>query len=182
MHTFILCCSKHSIGQQTHRNISLHIMLLHRTLTPTWTRALTRPVIRRGIQPKYKQPFVAQSEVTCTLCPLALDQSAALPLPSQDRALDASVLLDDTIPKSWLYARVNHELTVTQTNIDSMELTKHRHGGNVMRPHALIHACHISTRSRSLFSLPPSCRIVALVNLCSLHNPKKSSKVPLAAV
>lgn len=65
IHTYscIWSDSKYSIGGWIERNLSLHAMLLRKTLASKYTRALTHSGASRV---KYKQPLVSQAEVTFT--------------------------------------------------------------------------------------------------------------------
>lgn len=77
------------------------------------TKALAYPNTRRGIQVKYKQPLVAQSEVTFIRRHLT-PTFHRLPLALQGRAFQISGLLHDTTSKCWLYTRVSYTLTFNQ--------------------------------------------------------------------
>ena len=101
--------------ESTEHKVSSHIMLLQRTLTPTWTQALTRLITRRGIRAQYKPPLVTQSEVTFTRyhstwtfnMTLSVDRIA---ITLQDRVAEVSGLSHGIISKCHVCTRVSRAL------------------------------------------------------------------------
>ena len=122
------------LQNESKRNLSLHDMLLQRTITPAWTEALNHPIIRRGSLSKKKQARVEKSKVTFNRCHLILHIMVIVSInfvviTTQHRVPEVSGLSHDVISNYWLCTQVSYALSNLRRDT---HIPKQKHRGNVM--------------------------------------------------